>query len=125
MERIKLTNADNPLGVAALDAADGTVVIVVEHGLVEVGRYHAPALPERWHPAFERPLNGDALRQHAYRALMSHFPGTPLAGEARVFSCPSQLLEKACWSSSEAAESEAASSEAAAAHNERADEPGE
>lgn len=97
MERIQLTDADNPLGVAALDAEDGAIVIVVEHGLVEVGRYHAPSPPERPHPAFERPTNGDALRQHAYRALMAHFPGTSLTGAARVFRCPEALGEKTEW----------------------------
>ena len=97
MDRIPFRDGDNPLGLSELETDDLTVVIVVEHGMVEVGRYHAPAPPERPHPAFERPLNGDALRNNAYSELLSHFPGLTLTGALRVFSCPQHLADKADW----------------------------
>ncbi len=97
MDRIPFPDTDNPLGLSELETDDLTVVIVVEHGLVEVGRYHAPAPPERPHPAFERPLNADALRNGAYQQLLGHFPGMSITGTLRVFSCPQPLADKAEW----------------------------
>ena len=99
MNRISLRDSDNPLGLSALDTDDKTIVIVVEHGLVEVGRYHAPAPPERPHPAFERPSNADTLRDGAYRALMSHFPGVSISGALQVYTCPAAVADKARWQS--------------------------
>ena len=103
MERIKLMPGDNALGLCPLDTEDGTIVIVVEHGMVEVGRYHAPSPPERPHPAFERPSNADALRNLAYQTVLQFFPGTNITGKLKVFSCPESLAERAFWAKADEA----------------------
>lgn len=76
---------------------DGTIVILYQDGVAEVGRYEAPRPPEEPSPAFDHPVNTEELKGEALRAVRRAHPGRDSFERAYVLLCPESLAGKARW----------------------------
>lgn len=76
---------------------DGTICILVQDGAASIGRYEAPAPPERPWPAFDHPENAASLAAPALAATLAEHPDIDLRGPALVFVCPDALAARAVW----------------------------
>ncbi len=76
---------------------DGSLIILVQNGRAEIGRYEEPRPPEYRSPAFDHPANVEELADAAMTAVLQSFPDIDLYGDALVFTCPPDLATRAIW----------------------------
>lgn len=98
MQRIVFRPTAGTFGLPDPPIADGTIVILVQDGAATLGRYEAPAPPEEPWPAFDHPVNAEALAAEALAAVLREHPGVDPRGPALVFVCPEALAARATWS---------------------------
>ena len=79
---------------------DGTVMILVQNGKAELGRYNAPTPPKSRFPSFDHPVNGEDLQDEALQRVLAEQPNTDLHGPALTFICPHELAVRAVWQKS-------------------------
>ena len=99
MQRIVFRVTAETFGLPDPPVPDGTVVILVQDGEAQVGRYEAPAPPESPWPAFEHPLNVEDLAIEALAVVLAEHPEVELHGPSLIFVCPEELAVRAVWRS--------------------------
>lgn len=76
---------------------DGSVIILYQSGVAEVGRYEAPRPPDEPSPAFDHPANTEDLKAEALQAVRSAHPRLNSFERGYVLVCPDHLAKKAKW----------------------------
>jgi hypothetical protein len=76
---------------------NGSYVILVQDGRAEVARYNEPAPPENPFPSLDHPLNWEELEADALDMVRAAFPGYAKLETSQMFTCPTELVERAIW----------------------------
>lgn len=76
---------------------DGTIIILYQAGVAELGRYEAPRPPEEPFPFFDHPVNTDELKAEALRLAREAHPELDSFDRAYILVCPESLAAKARW----------------------------
>ena len=97
MRRIVFRPTAETFGSPEPAIANGTIIVLVQEGAASVGRYEAPAPPDVPWPAFDPPVNAEALAAEALAAVLAEHPDIDRDGPALVFVCPEALAVKAIW----------------------------
>jgi hypothetical protein len=97
IQQIEFRCTDDTYGMPFPPIPDGSIVILVQDGRAEVGRYEEPRPPDEPSPAFDHPANAADLSADALRAVLAAFPHIDLNGPAVTFTCPAELAARAVW----------------------------
>lgn len=96
MQRIVFRVTAETFGMPDPPVPNGTIMILVQDGEAEVGRYEAPTPESPW-PAFDHPVNVEELAEEALEAVLAEHPGIDLHGPSLTFVCPEELTTRAVW----------------------------
>jgi hypothetical protein len=97
MRRVVFRCTEDTYGMPDPRVPDGTVMIWVQDGVAEVGRYEEPRPPEAPWPAFSHPINAAELRADALAAVRRVARKSELHGPCLHFVCPPELAARAVW----------------------------
>jgi hypothetical protein len=98
IRQIEFRCTDATFGMPFPHIPDGSIVILVQDGRAEVGRYEEPRPPDEPSPAFDHPVNAEELAVDALRAVLGTFPYIDLNGPSLTFTCPDELAARTVWS---------------------------
>jgi hypothetical protein len=97
MRLIEFRCTEDTYGMPFPHIPDGSIVILVQDGRAQVGRYEEPRPPDEPFPAFDHPANVEGLESEAMRRVLAEFPDIDPHGRALVFICPEELAARAVW----------------------------
>lgn len=97
IQQIEFRCTEDTFGMPFPHIPDRSLVILVQDGRAEVGRYEEPRPQDEPSPAFDHPANSSELSADALAVVLTAFPHIDLNGPALTFTCPAELAARAVW----------------------------
>ena len=76
---------------------NGTIVILIQNGEAEIGRWEEPTPPENPMPSFDHPINTKELKAEVLQIVLKNHPNINLYGGFLCYVCPKEMASKAIW----------------------------